>query len=134
MLFDPLRVSRLDWRYSSRMPMLPEGMVTFLFTDVEGSTALWESDADGMSVACARLDELVEACVGAHRGYLHRPRGEGDSHFLIFSEATEASRRRSTSSVGSLRRRGRPKHPFACGWLCTPVGRTSAQGITTASR
>jgi class 3 adenylate cyclase len=35
-------------------PELPEGVVTFLLTDVEGSTPLWETHAAAMSVALAR--------------------------------------------------------------------------------
>jgi hypothetical protein len=37
----------------------PSGVVTFLFTDVEGSTRRWESDADGMRVALAAHDEVM---------------------------------------------------------------------------
>jgi class 3 adenylate cyclase len=33
--------------------------VTFLFTDIEGSTRRWEADADGMRVALAAHDEVV---------------------------------------------------------------------------
>ena len=33
------------------MPDLPSGTVTFLFTDIEGSTALWERDREGMAAA-----------------------------------------------------------------------------------
>jgi class 3 adenylate cyclase len=37
----------------------PSGVVTFLFTDVEGSTGRWESDADGMRAALAAHDEVM---------------------------------------------------------------------------
>jgi class 3 adenylate cyclase len=37
----------------------PSGVVTFLFTDVEGSTRRWESDADGMRSALAAHDEML---------------------------------------------------------------------------
>jgi class 3 adenylate cyclase len=36
----------------------PSGVVTFLFTDVEGSTRRWEKDADGMRAALAAHDEV----------------------------------------------------------------------------
>ena len=39
----------------------PSGVVTFLFTDVEGSTRRWEADADGMRAALAAHDEVLEA-------------------------------------------------------------------------
>ena len=37
----------------------PSGVVTFLFTDVEGSTRRWEADADGMQLALAAHDEVM---------------------------------------------------------------------------
>jgi len=41
------------------MPALPTGTVTFLFTDVEGSTKLWERFPDQMRVALAWHDQLI---------------------------------------------------------------------------
>ncbi len=38
---------------------LPSGVVTFLFSDIEGSTRLWESDPSGMRRSLARHDEIV---------------------------------------------------------------------------
>ena len=37
----------------------PTGTVTFLFTDIEGSTRLWERDPSAMQVALARHDDLL---------------------------------------------------------------------------
>ncbi len=71
------------------MSTLPTGTVTFLLTDVEGSTAAWESDPDKMSRAVAELDALVEEVVSRHRGTVVKPRGEGDSHFCVFERATD---------------------------------------------
>ena len=53
-------------------------MVTFLFTDVEGSTRRWETDADGMRAALAAHDEVLRGAIEAHGGWLvqaHRRRG-----------------------------------------------------------
>src|ERR671916_192512 len=61
------------------MPALPTGTVTFLFTDVEGSTRLWEQHPEPMGTALARHDALIEGIVDDHGGALVRPRGEGDS-------------------------------------------------------
>ena len=72
------------------MPALPTGTVTYLFTDVEGSTRLWERHPDAMALALARHDELVEQAVGRHGGALVRPRGEGDSRFAVFARASDA--------------------------------------------
>ena len=55
----------------------PSGVVTFLFTDIEGSTRRWESDADGMRAALAAHDEVLRGAVGAHGGFLFKHTGDG---------------------------------------------------------
>src|SRR5919107_4179636 len=72
------------------MADLPTGTVTFLLTDVEGSTALWEQHRDGMRQALIRHDALVEQIVVEHYGHVVRPRGEGDSRFAVFARASDA--------------------------------------------
>ena len=52
-------------------------MVTFLFTDVEGSTRRWEADADGMRAALAAHDEVLRAAIEAHGGWLFKHTGDG---------------------------------------------------------
>ena len=74
------------------MADLPIGTVTFLFTDIEGSTALWEQHPDAAREALTRHDALVETIVAAHEGCVVRPRGEGDSRFAVFDQATDAVR------------------------------------------
>src|SRR5919202_1119477 len=74
----------------SAMADLPTGTVTFLFTDIEGSTALWEQHPTAMRHALVRHDVLVEQLVAAHQGQVVRPRGEGDSRFAVFARATDA--------------------------------------------
>src|SRR2546423_1420256 len=56
------------------MAELPSGTVTFLLTDVEGSTALWEEAPDAMRTALARHDVLFEQAVREHGGVHIRPR------------------------------------------------------------
>jgi hypothetical protein len=51
--------------------------VTFLFTDIEGSTRRWEADADGMRKALAAHDEVLRSAVEAHRGWLFKHTGDG---------------------------------------------------------
>src|SRR5438874_4547702 len=65
----------------------PMGTVTFLFTDVAGSTAMWDADAESARDALKRHDEVVERAVRAAGGVLVKPRGEGDSHFAVFDHA-----------------------------------------------
>lgn len=72
------------------MTVLPHGTVTFLLTDVEGSTVLWEQHAQAMRVALARHDALAEETVRRYQGHLIKPRGEGDSLFIVFSSAGQA--------------------------------------------
>ena len=52
-------------------------MVTFLFTDVEGSTRRWETDADAMRVALAAHDEVLRTAIEAHGGWLFKHTGDG---------------------------------------------------------
>ena len=71
---------------------LPSGTLTFLFTDIEGSTPLWEHNPDQMRSAMRRHDEIIEAAIIQHTGSVVRPRGEGDSRFAVFPRATDALR------------------------------------------
>jgi class 3 adenylate cyclase len=52
------------------VPDLPSGTVTFLFTDIEGSTALWERYRQAMASAVARHLTLLDAAIAA-RGGVH---------------------------------------------------------------
>ena len=70
---------------------LPTGTVTFLFTDVEGSTKLWERFPDQAGPALARHDDIIEAATARYGGAVVRPRGEGDSRFCVFTRAGEAA-------------------------------------------
>ena len=52
-------------------------MVTFLFTDVEGSTRGWENDADGMRAALAAHDTVLRSAIEEHGGWLFKHTGDG---------------------------------------------------------
>jgi predicted ATPase/class 3 adenylate cyclase len=67
---------------------LPRGTVTFLFTDIEGSTALWESDRAAMPAAIARHDALLTEAVAAHDGVLFKH--VGDAAQAAFATAGQA--------------------------------------------
>jgi predicted ATPase/class 3 adenylate cyclase len=69
---------------------LPAGTVTFLFTDIEGSTRLWETVPEAMEVALERHDRLVSDVIGEHGGVVVTSRGEGDSFFAVFASAVSA--------------------------------------------
>ena len=57
--------------------VFPSGVVTFLFTDVEGSTRRWEADADGMRLALAAHDEVLRGVIEAQGGWLFKHTGDG---------------------------------------------------------
>src|SRR6201994_626507 len=55
----------------------PSGVVTFLFTDVEGSTRRWEADADEMRAALAAHDQVLRKAIEAHGGFMFKHTGDG---------------------------------------------------------
>ena len=59
------------------MSVRPSGTVAFLFSDIEGSTALWEADPAAMRDVLAGHDELVAAVVDAHGGVVFASMGDG---------------------------------------------------------
>lgn len=63
-------------------------MVTFLFTDIEGSTRLWETQANAMRLALARHDALVKHAIGAANGQVFKK--GGDSFCAVFRRARDA--------------------------------------------
>ncbi len=72
------------------MSALPTGTITFLFTDVEGSTRLWEAHPAAMRAVMVRHDALLTSVFKRHDGVVVRPRGEGDSLFAVFVRASAA--------------------------------------------
>jgi predicted ATPase/class 3 adenylate cyclase len=64
--------------------------LTFLFTDVQGSTVLWERYPGEMRISHERQREIIIAAVANHDGEFIRTRGEGDSTFSIFTSARAA--------------------------------------------
>ncbi|HLZ31089.1 MAG TPA: adenylate/guanylate cyclase domain-containing protein [Chloroflexota bacterium] len=88
---------------------LPTGTVTFLFTDIEGSTRLWEADPESMRQALIHHDRLIDELVHQHAGTLVRPRGECDSRFAVFpSHQTRWPPPAQSSAHSSPRRGPRP--------------------------
>src|SRR3954452_5900540 len=55
----------------------PSGVVTFLFTDIEGSTRRWESDAAAMRAALQAHDEVLRTAIESHGGFLFSHTGDG---------------------------------------------------------
>ena len=70
------------------MPPLPTGTVTFLFTDIEGSTKLWEEQPAAMRSALARHDALLRHAIEAHNGVVFKT--VGDAFCAAFATAPDA--------------------------------------------
>lgn len=70
---------------------LPTGVVSFLMTDVAGSTRMWEERPDLAGVVLERHEVLIGAAVHEHGGELIRSKGEGDSTFSVFADPCAAA-------------------------------------------
>ena len=92
---------------------LPQGTVTFLFTDIEGSTQLWERHPEAMQAALARHDALLRQLVEANHGTVIKTTGDG--LHAVFASAAEAAsavlagqRREYDAAVAQLRGQTEP--------------------------
>jgi class 3 adenylate cyclase/TolB-like protein len=70
------------------MPGLPSGTVTFLFTDIEGSAALWERHRREMPAALARHDALLREAIESRGGHVFKT--VGDAFCAVFARAPRA--------------------------------------------
>jgi adenylate cyclase len=66
----------------------PVGTVTFLFTDIVGSSELWERNHDAMQSAMTVHDRIVQQCVDLHSGV--EVKHTGDGIFAVFTSAFDA--------------------------------------------
>jgi predicted ATPase/class 3 adenylate cyclase len=73
------------------MTTLPSGTVTYVMTDVVGSTSMWELCPDEMAFALRRHDAIAKECADRRHGHVVKERGEGDSLFLVFHLPTDAA-------------------------------------------
>ena len=81
-------LSSSESRVRSTMPELPTGTVTFLFTDLEGSTRLWEEHPEAMKSALAQHDSILRDAVEAHSGHVVKTTGDGVH--AVFAEPLRA--------------------------------------------
>ena len=70
------------------MPNLPSGTVTFLFTDIEGSTRRWENHPNEMEQDLRRHDQLLRGAIEKHGGHVFKT--VGDSFCAAFSTGSAA--------------------------------------------
>jgi class 3 adenylate cyclase len=66
----------------------PTGTVTFVFTDIEGSTKMWENHPEVMQRALARHDEILRGATEQHGGYVFKT--VGDAFCCAFPTAPDA--------------------------------------------
>ncbi|MGI4790755.1 MAG: adenylate/guanylate cyclase domain-containing protein [Janthinobacterium lividum] len=66
----------------------PSGMVTFLFSDIEGNTRLWEEQPDTMQSALARHDALMQAAIESRGGVVFKT--VGDAFHAVFEHPEAA--------------------------------------------
>src|SRR5258707_6059635 len=71
------------------MDTLSTAAVTFLFTDIEGSTRLWEYYPQAMGAALARHDALIRAAIEVHDGSVFKT--VGDAFYAVFAAAADAA-------------------------------------------
>src|SRR6266540_301290 len=75
-----------------RVAQLPTGTVTFLFTDLEGSTRLWEEHPEAMRAALARHDEILRGAVTQRDGHVVKATGDGlHAAFAVAPDAVAAA-------------------------------------------
>src|SRR5204863_6648712 len=71
---------------------LPTGTITFLFTDIEGSTQLWEQHPDAMRLALARHDAFLRAAIETNNGHVFKTMGDAFcAAFPVAADAVDAA-------------------------------------------
>jgi len=71
---------------------LPSGTITFLFTDIEGSTPLWEREPKQMRMALERHHAILHESIAAHRGHVYKIIGDAfQAAFEVSSQAILAA-------------------------------------------
>jgi class 3 adenylate cyclase len=110
---------------------LPSGTVTFLFTDIEGSTGLWDAFPDDMRTALALHDAVVKAAAERHGGHLVK--NTGDGLFVAFPSASAAA----TTAIEAQADLAEADWPTVVGalgsaWRCTRPGWIRWTVTTTA--
>ena len=113
---------------------LPAGTLTFLLTDIEGSTRLWETEPEAMEVALQRHDRLLAEVIEGHGGAVVTSRGEGDSFFAVFHSAVSAVEAAGMCQLRLGVKCGLPVSRCGCGWGCIPGRCGCAAAIISTTR
>jgi class 3 adenylate cyclase len=113
------------------MADLPTGTVTFLFTDVEGSTRLWEEHPEVMKGALARHDGVLRAAIEARSGHVVKTTGDGV--YAVFSTASSGVFAAVEAQARLVREPWNVTGPLRVRMVCTPALRSTAT-LTTSDR
>lgn len=95
----------------------PSGTVTFLFTDIEDSTKLWEQHPQEMLVAHARHNQILREAIEFHNGYIFQV--IGDAFCAAFHTAGDAIRAAVKCQTDLHAENGKIR-PLRCGWAFIP--------------
>ena len=115
------------------MSDLPTGTVTFLFTDIEGSTQLWEKSPRGMQIALTRHDAVLWEAIEGHGGSVFKT--VGDAFCAVFPTALGALESALAAQRGLFSEAwGRRSVPSGRGWRCTQEPPMNETATTSAHR
>jgi class 3 adenylate cyclase len=106
----------------------PSGTVTFLFTDIEGSTRRWQDEPDAMRALLVEHDAILRDAIDKHHGHLFKHTGDGVA--AAFSSATDAA-------AAAVDAQARLADVLRYVWVCTPARPSCAMRIyfgTTLNR
>ena len=104
---------------------LPTGTVTFLFTDIEGSTRLAQEYPEALPALIARHNAILQKSIEASHGYVFQI--VGDAFCAAFHTATDALQA-ALAAQRELQNMPGIQPLFWCAWVSTPVQHRSADG------
>ena len=110
----------------------PSGTVTFLFTDVEGSTSLWEREPEAMRAGLARHDELLRSVLADHGGHVFSTAGDAFAGRVRVARSTRSAAALAVQAALDRPNRGRHRRRSGCASGCTPGPPTNATATTSA--
>jgi class 3 adenylate cyclase len=89
---------------SSLLPVapLPTGTLTFVFTDIEGSTQLWERHPQAMPAALARHDAILRQVIESHGGVVFKTVGDGVHAAFAYGKLAVQSRTQALARAREL--------------------------------
>ena len=94
------------------MGPLPTGTVTFLFTDIQGSTRMWQDHPKQMKKALLRHDEILTAAIESNGGYVFKT--IGDAFCAAFDTAIDGLKATLSAQLSFAKESWDPRVPIRC--------------------